>query len=71
MVVLGDASVALGVFGQKLCTFYTIFSIIRIYMKQKRLTCFRKLSICMEKQSAKGYGVLVTALIGLELSKDI
>ena len=54
MVVLGDASVALGVFGQKLCTFHTIFSIIRIYMKQKRLTLFQKLSICMEKQSAKG-----------------
>ena len=25
MVVLGDASVALGVFGQKLCTFHTIY----------------------------------------------
>ena len=53
-------------FGQKLCIFHTIFSIIRVHMKLKCLTFFQKLSICMEKHSEKGRGVLVTALPGLE-----
>ena len=42
-------------FGQKLCTFHTIFSIIRVYMKQKCLTFSKNYTFALKNIHRKGW----------------
>ena len=53
-------------FGQKLCTFYTIFSMIRVYKKQNGLLFFQNYPFALKKKIRErgGSGVLVIVVSG-------